>query len=136
MDSSGNVVSSSSYKVTKIDSKSGTISLDIPDEITVGDSYSLPSSYSFEEVISGGSASCSVNGNVIENTSSLEVGTYNIECISKTNAGIEVNINKNLKVVEKKGEESNEEEKNTPSSEATEPDETTDENKVEETEGE
>ena len=94
------VVASSSYKITKIDTESGDMSLnEIPSKITVGSEYSIPSSYSFNN-ISGGEVKCYDNDKEISNTKDLSVGSHNIICISSTKAGITIKITKNIIVEE------------------------------------
>lgn len=125
IDSSGLEVSSSSYKITKIDTESGDISLSgIPDEIVQGESYNVPTISEFNN-ISGGSSNCSVSGNSITNTNVLTVGEHIINCRAVTNAGIEININKKIKVKEKGSDEVEEETKSSESNEEATPEENT-----------
>ena len=94
------VVASSSYKITKIDAESGEMSLnEIPSKITVGSEYSIPSSYSFNN-ISGGEVKCYDNDREVSSTKDLSVGSHNIVCISSTKAGITIKITKNIIVEE------------------------------------
>ena len=94
------VVASSSYKITKIDAESGDMSLnEIPSQITVGSEYSIPSSYSFNN-ISGGEVKCYDNDREVSSTKDLSVGSHNIVCISSTKAGITIKITKNIIVEE------------------------------------
>ena len=114
------VVASSSYKITKIDTESGDMSLnEIPSKITVGSEYSIPSSYSFNN-LSGGEVKCYDNDKEVSNTKDLSVGSHNIICISSTKAGITIKITKNIlveeenktveenKIEESKGDDDNE----------------------------
>ena len=114
------VVASSSYKITKIDTESGDMSLnEIPSKIIVGSEYSIPSSYSFNN-ISGGEVKCYDNDKEVSNTKDLSVGSHNIICISSTKAGITIKITKNIlveeenktveenKIEESKGDDDNE----------------------------
>ena len=94
------VVATSSYKITKIDTESGDVSLDdIPTEIEKGSEYAIPSSYSFNN-ISGGYVKCYDNGIEINNTKDLKVGNHDIFCSASTNAGITISIKKTISVKE------------------------------------
>lgn len=130
------VISSSSYQITKIDSLSGEISLnDLPSEIIVGSDYSLPSSYSFNNP-SGGEAKCYIDNKEVSSTKDLVIGDYKIQCSANTNAGISISIEKSITVKEK-GVDNNEEETSSDKSvESTEPKEFSEETNSEETEGE
>lgn len=72
---------------------------EIPSKITVGSEYSIPSSYSFNN-ISGGEVKCYDNDIEVSSTKDLSVGSHNIVCISSTKAGITIKITKNIIVEE------------------------------------
>ena len=101
VDNNGKVVSSSSYKVTKIDTTVPTVELNISDKIVLGDSNNLPSSYTVDNTKSGGSASCKVGDDPITNTSSLTAGEYTIVCTVTTGVGKTASTNKTIKVLDK-----------------------------------
>ena len=92
------VISSSSYTITKIDAVVPTIELNIPDSITIGSKYNLPTSYTVG--ISGGTPKCTVNDTEISNTESLELGTYTIECSITNGLGVSATSSKNITVVD------------------------------------
>ena len=92
------VISSSSYTITKIDAVVPTIELDIPDSITIGSKYNLPTSYTVG--ISGGTPKCTVNDTDISNTESLELGTYTIECSITNGLGVSATSSKNITIVD------------------------------------
>ena len=92
------VISSSSYTITKIDAVVPTIELDIPDSITIGSKYNLPTSYTVG--ISGGTPKCTVNDTEISNTEGLELGTYTIECSITNGLGVSATSSKNITVVD------------------------------------
>ena len=96
----GTVLTASSFTITKIDNTEPTIKLDIPEEIKVGASYSLPTSYTVDNTKSGGSAICKINDNEINSTSTLEKGEYEIVCTVTTGAGKEATVSKTVKVLE------------------------------------
>ena len=98
VDKDGKVVSRSSYKVTKIDTTEHIITLDIPDEITVEDNYNLPTSYVVDDSKSSGTAICKIDGNEISNTSTLDLGTYEITCTATTGAGKSNSVSKTITV--------------------------------------
>ena len=98
IDSSGNVVSSSSFKVTSIDNIEPEITLELPEEITVGEEYLLPTSYKVGN--SGGKPICKVEENTITNTKELISGSYTIACTIENGLGVSKNINKNILVKE------------------------------------
>ena len=92
------VISSSSYTITKIDAVVPTIELNIPDSITIGSKYNLPTSYTVG--ISGGTPKCTVNDTEISNTESLELGTYTIECSITNGLGVSATSSKNITIVD------------------------------------
>ena len=92
----------SSRQITKIDATVPTISLDgVPNEITVGDSYELPTSYTVSNELSGGTAICKFNETVAANTSSLSVGSIKIDCTVTTGAGKSATASKTINVKQK-----------------------------------
>lgn len=94
------VVSSSSYQFTKFDQTIPTISLDdIPDTINYGDSYTLPSSATFDNSKSGGSSICYVDSNEVANTKDIISGTHTITCTATTGAGKKATISKDINII-------------------------------------
>ena len=75
-----------------------SISLDnVPNVITTNKSYSIPSSYSYG--IHGiNDLVCSYDGNVINNTSDLKEGTYNIVCTITARDGETKQVSKNIRI--------------------------------------
>ena len=91
---------SSSIKITWIDTTEPTISLDgLPEFFYTYEEYSVPSSYTVNEEISSGKATCMVNGQEYTNTNQLPGGTYTIECSVTTGAGRSASVSKNVTVV-------------------------------------
>ncbi len=109
--SNGNVISSSSYQITKIDNVKPTISLDdVPDEINLGDEYKLPTDYSFYNNKSGGSIKCLLNDTEeVNSTKDIIAGRHKIICSAITGSGIITTVEKNINVVDnsKQQEEKN-----------------------------
>ena len=109
--SNGNVISSSSYQITKIDNVKPTISLDdIPNEINLGDEYKLPTDYSFYNNKSGGSIKCLLDDTEeVTSTKDIIAGRHKIICSATTGSGIITTVEKNINVVDnsKQQEEKN-----------------------------
>ena len=109
--SNGNVISSSSYQITKIDNVKPTISLDdVPDEINLGDEYKLPTDYSFYNNKSGGSIKCLLDDTEeVNSTKDIIAGRHKIICSATTGSGIITTVEKNINVVDnsKQQEEKN-----------------------------
>ena len=109
--SNGDVISSSSYQITKIDNVKPTISLDdVPDEINLGDEYKLPTDYSFYNNKSGGSIKCLLNDTEeVNSTKDIIAGRHKIICSATTGSGIITTVEKNINVVDnsKQQEEKN-----------------------------
>ena len=109
--SNGNVISSSSYQITKIDNVKPTISLDdIPNEINLGDDYKLPTDYSFYNNKSGGSIKCLLDDTEeVTSTKDIIAGRHKIICSATTGSGIITTVEKNINVVDnsKQQEEKN-----------------------------
>lgn len=70
---------------------------DVPDSITKGDFYNLPSSYTISS-ITGGNVECKIGNMIYTNTSVLEKGTYEIICTATTGAGNFKTITKDIEV--------------------------------------
>ena len=100
--SAGEVISSSSHQITKIDNVKPTISLDeVPNEINIGDDYKLPTTYSFNNNKSGGTVSCTLDGSTeITTTKEISAGIHNIKCSAITGSGIVSTVEKNIEVVD------------------------------------
>ena len=96
------VISSSSCQITKIDNVKPTISLDnIPNEINIGDDYSLLENYSFNFNKSGGTVSCILDDTVeITTTKSIGVGSHNIKCSAITGSGVASTVEKDINVID------------------------------------
>ncbi|HOB25829.1 MAG TPA: hypothetical protein PKG93_01620, partial [Bacilli bacterium] len=95
-----NVISSSSYQITKIDNTVPTINLDsLPDTIVLGTDYSLPSYYLFDESKSSGNVTCTINNNILTSTISLSPGIYTVSCTATSGAGITRNATKDFTVI-------------------------------------
>ena len=109
--SNGDVISSSSYQITKIDNVKPTISLDdIPNEINLGDEYKLPTDYSFYNNKSGGSIKCLLDDTEeVTSTKDIIAGRHKIICSATTGSGIITTVEKNINVVDnsKQQEEKN-----------------------------
>ena len=97
------VVSSSSYQITKIDTTTPTISLDgVPTSINLGTDYSLPTSYTVDNTKSGGKAVCTINDTAYTSTSTLPLGKYDIKCTVTTGAGVIASATKSVEVIQEK----------------------------------
>ena len=97
------VISSSIYNITKVDTIIPTIDLnDIPDEMDVGSDYILPSNYSVNGSKAGYSYSCKVGDREYETTKLLPVGNNEIICTIKTSANNSATVTKivNVKAVD------------------------------------
>ena len=109
--SNGDVISSSSYQITKIDNVKPTISLDdIPNEINLGDEYKLPTDYSFYNNKSGGSIKCLLDDTEeVTSTKDIIAGRHKIICSATTGSGIITTVEKNINVIDnsKQQEEKN-----------------------------
>ena len=94
------VVSSSSYKITKIDPVKATISLDdLETQIDVGSDYKLPSTYDISKNVSGGNVLCTANGNEVSSTKDLAIGKYLIKCRVTTGASLITEVEKNIEII-------------------------------------
>ena len=101
-DESGNIGETYTVNITKIDSTEPTITLSgVPDTIKFQDSYSLPTSYTVNNNLSGGSAVCKVGNTVITNTSALNDGTHVVNCTVTTGVGKTANVSKTITVAPK-----------------------------------
>ena len=90
--------------VIKVDTTMPIISLEgLLDEIMVGDSYALPTSYYVNDKLSGGSVKCiDEEKNVIEDTKTLGIGEHTITCTVTTGAGNNADVSKTIKVTEQR----------------------------------
>ena len=93
-----------SMKIMKIDATIPNVSLEgLLDEIMVGDSYALPTSYTVNDTLSGGSVKCiDEEKNVIEDTKTLGIGEHTITCTVTTGAGNNAEASKTIKVTEQR----------------------------------
>ena len=97
------VISSSSYQITKIDTTKPTISLDgVPTSINLGTDYLLPTNYTVDNTKSSGKAVCTINDIAYTSTSALPLGKYDIKCTITTGAGVIANANKSVEVIQEK----------------------------------
>jgi len=94
VDSNGNVVSSSSFKVTGIDNIEPEITLELPEEIVMGQDYPLPTSYKVG--ISGGKPICENGYTIVDNTNQLAPNNYTITCTIENGLGITKSVTKNI----------------------------------------
>ena len=90
--------------ITGVDSTEPTVSLDgLTDIIMEGESSELPTAYTVNNELSGGSVTCTdENRNKITNTNTLSIGEHNITCIVTTGAG---NSAKTYKTITIKGKD-------------------------------
>ena len=93
-----------SMKIMKIDATVPNVSLEgLLDEIMVGDSYALPTTYTVNNDLSGGSVTCiDEEKNVIEDTKILGIGEHTITCTVTTGAGNTDDVSKTIKVTEQR----------------------------------
>lgn len=93
-----NIISSSTFTVTKVDNIVPTIELDIPDEISYGTNYNLPTSYTVGK--SGGIPVCKIGDTEYKTTSEILEGTYLVECSITSNTDLTADISKNIIIIE------------------------------------
>ena len=88
--------------VLMIDATVPTVSLEgVPDEIREKEEYVLPTTYTVNNDLSGGSVTCTdESGNGITNTSTLSIGEHTITCIVTTGAGNTAKISKTIAITE------------------------------------
>ena len=93
-----------SMKIMKIDATKPTVSLEgLLDEIMVGDSYALPTTYTVNNDLSVGSVKCiDENKEEITNTNTLSIGEHTITCTVTTGAGNNSKTSKTIKVTEQR----------------------------------
>ena len=97
-DTSGNI-GSTSVTISKVDSTTPTIDLSgIPDTIKLGDSYKIPTSYTVNSSLSGGSVTCKVGSTVVTDTKTLSVGSNTINCTATTGATATTTVSKTITV--------------------------------------
>ena len=91
-----------SMKIMKIDATVPNVSLEgLLDEIMVGDSYALPTSYTVNNDLSSGSVKCiDEEKNVIEDTKTLGIGEHTITCTVTTGAGNTDDVSKTITIKE------------------------------------
>ena len=100
VDGDGKMISSSSLTITMIDNAVPSIALDIPDEIGIGKTYNLPTSYTKNTDKSGATAECKIGEDVVTTTTNLPVGEYTIDCTVTTGTGVTNQISKTINVFE------------------------------------
>ena len=89
--------------ITGVDSTEPTVSLEgIPDEIEEKEEYVLPTTYTVNNDLSGGSVTCiDENRNKITNTNTLSIGEHTITCTVITGAGNNSETSKTITIKEK-----------------------------------
>ena len=97
---SGAGKSSSVSKTITVKDVPVDITLDIPDRILVGENHTLPTS------VTGGNSICKIGEQEINNTSSLEVGTYDILCTVTSEHGTTKDVSKQVEIYEENNVES------------------------------
>ena len=87
--------------VIKIDSTVPTVSLEgIPDEIEEKTSYEIPTTYTVNNELSGGSVTCTdENKKTITHTNTLSTGEHTITCTVTTGAGNKLEASKTITIV-------------------------------------
>ena len=86
--------------ITKVDATVPTVSLEgIPDEIEEKASYGIPTTYTVNNELSGGSVTCTdENKKVITNTNTLSIGEHTITCTVTTGAGNSAESSKTITI--------------------------------------
>ena len=86
--------------ITRVDATEPTVSLEgIPDEIREKTSYEIPTTYTVNNELSGGSVTCTdENKKVITNTNTLSIGEHNIICTVTTGAGNTAEASKTITI--------------------------------------
>ena len=87
--------------ITRVDATVPTVSLEgIPDEIEEKTSYEIPTSYTVNNELSGGSVTCTdENKKTITNTNTLSTGEHTITCTVTTGAGNKLEASKTITIV-------------------------------------
>ena len=87
--------------ITRVDATVPTVSLEgIPDEIEEKTSYEIPTTYTVNNELSGGSVTCTdENKKVITNTNTLSIGEHTITCTVTTGAGNTAEASKTITIV-------------------------------------
>ena len=90
--------------ITKVDATMPTVSLEgIPDEIEEKTSYEIPTTYTVNNELSGGSITCTdENKKEIINTNTLSIGEHTITCTVTTGAGNTVESSKTITITGQK----------------------------------
>ena len=90
--------------ITGVDATMPTVSLEgIPDEIEEKTSYEIPTTYTVNNELSGGSITCiDENKKEIINTNTLSIGEHTITCTVTTGAGNTVESSKTITITGKK----------------------------------
>ena len=86
--------------ITRVDATVPTVSLEgIPDEIEEKASYGIPTTYTVNNELSGGSVTCTdENKKVITNTNTLSIGEHTITCTVTTGAGNSAESSKTITI--------------------------------------
>ena len=100
--SNGEIISSSSYQITKIDNVKPTISLnDVPLKINLGEEYNLPSNYSFNGNKTGGTVKCLLDDTIeVTSTKNIGIGVHHIKCSATTGSGLTEIVEMNIEVID------------------------------------
>ena len=97
------IVSASSYTITKIDNDTPTIELEIEDEIVEGTDIEIPTKATFGK--SSGETKCLIGDKIITNIKNMAVGSYELVCKATSKAGLEATVVKNINIISKPTEE-------------------------------
>ena len=86
--------------ITRVDATVPTVSLEgIPDEIKEKASYEIPTTYTVDNDLSGGSVTCTdENKKTITNTNTLSIGEHTITCTVTTGAGNSAETSKTITI--------------------------------------
>ena len=93
----GKIISTNSYVITTVDNEEPIVELDIPEEVTQNDSYTLPTKSTFGK--SGGTVVCKVNDKEVKNTNELEEGENTITCVATSVSGKTSEMSKTISLI-------------------------------------
>ncbi|MDD3241384.1 MAG: type II secretion system protein [Bacilli bacterium] len=98
IDSNG-VVKTTNLIIDKIDNTVPTINLNsVPSLVTLGSSYTLPTTYTLNSSLSGGTVTCKSGTTNYTNTEVMQIGIYNLVCTVTTGAGNVATASKTIEV--------------------------------------